>query len=212
MQLRLYEYPPSANCLKVRILLAHLGLSYERVETNIFGGDTLTNAYRKKNPSCTTPLLEVDGEYLPESNAILWFLAEGTPYLPETPFARASIVRWLIFEQVEVSGIATARFRVQIGAWAPEDERTLRERRAGERAVARLDQFLGDRRFLVDDAYTIADIANYSYVHLAPEAEIELELYPSVMRWLERVESQPGFVDDLAALPAHVDRSASIYA
>ena len=99
--LRLYDYPASCNCYKVRLLLAHLGLPYERVPVDIFAGDTLTDEYARINPSRTTPVLETeDGRYLPESNAILVYLASGTPYLPVDPFERAEVVRWLVYDHL----------------------------------------------------------------------------------------------------------------
>jgi glutathione S-transferase len=211
--LRLYTYGPSPNCLKVRVLLAHLDLAYEQVETNIFGGDTLTGAYGAVNPARQTPVLEVDGEHLPQSNAILWYLADGTHYLPERPFERASVVRWLLFEQERVSEIAALRFRPQAGVLAPEDPAVEGLRSGAERALELLERHLESRIFLVGDVYSIADIANYGYVHVAPEAGMELDDRPAVRAWLERVEAQPGFVNDLVPLPAdaRVGRGLSIY-
>jgi glutathione S-transferase len=96
--MRLYDYPASCNCYKVRLLLANLGRPYERVPVDIFAGDTLTDEYARINPARTTPVLETeDGRYLPESNAILVYLSRGTPYLPDDPFALAQIVRWLVY-------------------------------------------------------------------------------------------------------------------
>src|SRR5438046_6040575 len=100
--MRLYDYPASCNCYKARLLLAQLGRSYERVPIDIFAGDTLTDDYAAKNPARSTPVLETDdGRYLQEANAILWYLAEGTPFLPEDAFARAHVLRWLIWEQTD---------------------------------------------------------------------------------------------------------------
>jgi glutathione S-transferase len=211
--LRLYDYPASGNCVKVRILLAHLGRDYERVETDIFGGDTLTEEYRAKNPARQTPLLEIDGRHLPESNAILWYLAEGSLYLPTDPLARAFVVRWLLFEQESVGGIAALRFRLHAGLLAPDDASVQARRAAGHRTLATLDAHLSDRAFLVDDVYSISDIANYCYVHVADEAGIELDDYPAVRGWLNRIERQPGFLNDLASLPAtaRVGQGLSIY-
>lgn len=213
--LRLYDYPSSGNCFKVRLLLAQLGLPYERVQTDIFDGDTLTEDYVRKNPDRTTPVLEIDGEhFLPESNAILWYLAEGTPYLPAPPILRASVVRWLLFEQARVSGpFGALRFRLQTGRLAEEDEAVSTRREFGHATLQALDDHLSRNGFLADDTYTIADIANYAYVHLAPEAGYNLAEYHAVRAWLVRIEATPGFVDDVAPFPenARPGRGTSLY-
>jgi glutathione S-transferase len=211
--LRLYDYPASGNCLKVRLLLAHLGVDYERVHTDIFGGATLTESYAEKNPARQTPLLEVDGVYLPESNAILWYLAEGTQYLPTHALARANVVRWLLFEQGWVSAISSLRFRLQTGRLDPDDPSVATRRENGRQALAALDRHLDKSLFLVDDEYTIADIANYAYVHVAHEIAIAPEEFPAVARWIETVESQSGFMNDLLPLPAssRLQRGLSLY-
>jgi len=107
--MRLYDYVASANCYKARLLLAQLGVDYERVPTDIFDGDTLTDEYRELNPQRATPVLQLDGgRVLVESNAILWYLASGTPYLPEDPAGQAEVVRWLIYERSTTSSLPTA--------------------------------------------------------------------------------------------------------
>jgi glutathione S-transferase len=210
--LRLYDYPASGNCQKVRILLAHLELDYERVYTDIFGGDTLSESYAAKNPARQTPLLEIDGTYLPESSAILWYLAEGTQYLPAHPLSRANVLRWLLFEQGWVSAISGLRFRLQTGRLDPDDASVAPRRESGRRALAALERQLGEHTFLVDD-YSIADIANYAYVHVAPEIEMQLEEFPAVARWINAIEDQPGFVNDLLPLPesSRLRRGLSLY-
>jgi glutathione S-transferase len=120
---RLYDYPASCNCYKARLLLAHLGLPYERVRIDIFDGDTLTDEYAAINPARTTPVLETDdGRFLPESNAILVYLADGTPYLPDDPFECAEVVRWLLYEQTDVvPTMGGLRFRLLVGRLKPSD-------------------------------------------------------------------------------------------
>ena len=127
---RLYDYPASCNCYKVRLLLANLGRPYERVPVDIFAGDTLTEEYGRINPARTTPVLETDdGRFLPESNAILVYLAEGTPFLSDDPFERAEVVRWLIYEQTDVIPmIGGLRFRLLAGRLEPDDPRAIRRR------------------------------------------------------------------------------------
>ena len=203
--MRLYDYDASANCYKARLLLAHLGLEYERVPIDIFGGDTLTDAYFAKNPARATPVLETDdGRYLQESNAILWYLAEGTDFLPDDPFDRAHVLKWLILEQTDVMlGIGGYRFRIQTGRWTPDDPRAVQRREIGVAALRMLDEHLGERTFLVAERYTIADISVYAYAHTAPEAGFDVAELPGVRAWLRRVEQQPGFVNDLAPYPAN---------
>src|SRR5438067_3866945 len=145
--MRLYDYVASANCYKARLLLAQLERPYERVPVDIFGGDTLTDEFAAKNPARSTPVLETDeGRYLQESNAILWYLADGTPFLPEDAFDRAHVLKWLILEQTDVMpGIGGLRFRVLTGRWAPDDPPAVQRRELGRGALAMLEQQLADR-------------------------------------------------------------------
>jgi glutathione S-transferase len=213
-ELRLYDYAASANCLKARLLLAQLERPYERVSVDIFAGDTLTDEYAAINPARSTPVLQIgDSTYLSESNAILVYLAGGTPLLPDDPLRRAEVVRWLILEQTEVMpSLGGLRFRLVTGRLAAEDRDAMRRRKLGEATLAALDLHLRTRDFLVD-AYSIADIAVYAYTHVAPEAGYELAAYSAVERWLARVEAQPRFVNDLVPYPenARLGASRSIY-
>ena len=213
-ELRLYDYAASANCLKARLLLAQLERPYERVPVDIFAGDTLTDEYAAINPARSTPVLQIgDSTYLSESNAILVYLAGGTPLLPDDPLRRAEVVRWLILEQTEVMpSLGGLRFRLVTGRLAAEDRDAMRRRKLGEATLTALDLHLRTRDFLVD-AYSIADIAVYAYTHVAPEAGYELAAYPAVERWLARVEAQPRFVNDLVSYPenARLGASRSIY-
>jgi len=201
--MRLYDYVASANCYKARLLLAQLERPYERVPVDIFGGDTLTDEFAAKNPARSTPVLETDdGRYLQESNAILWYLADGTPFLPEDAFDRAHVLKWLILEQTDVMpGIGGLRFRLLTGRWAPDDPPAVQRRELGRGALAMLEQQLADRAFLVGERHSIADICVYAYTHTAPEAGFDLDEFPAVEQWLRRVEDQPRFVNDLAPYP-----------
>src|SRR5918912_668397 len=138
--LRLYDYGASANCFKVRLLLAQLGVPYDRVAIDIFAGDTLTEDFRAKNPARTTPVLQIgDSTYLQESNAILFYLADGTELLPDDPLLRAQVVRWLIIEQTDVMpALGGLRFRLVTGRLGPDDPDAVRRRRAGEDVLALL--------------------------------------------------------------------------
>jgi glutathione S-transferase len=207
--LRLYDYAASANCYKVRLLLAHLALPYERVPTDIFAGETLTDEYAAMNPMRTTPVLQTPNGFLPESNAILLYLAEGTRLLPDDPFERAQVARWLIYEQTDViPTMGGLRFRLLTGRLAPTDEEAVRRKRGGEEVLRLLDDHLSDRDFFVGDRYSVADIAVYGYVHVAGEAGIDLGPFERVSAWLERVERQPGYMNDLEPYPSNAAAGA----
>ena len=211
--MRLYDYSASGNCYKVRLLLAQLGLPYERVPVDIFAGDTLTEEFGRLNPARSTPVLVRDGEPpLAESNAILLHLAEGTELLPTEPAQRAQAYRWLFFEQADViPAIAGLRFRLLTGRLAPDQPAARSRRAAGEEVLALLDRHLAGRDFLVDSGYSVADIALFGYVHVAGDAGFTLPA--AVNSWIERVAAQPGFVDDLEPYPENARPGAgrSIY-
>jgi glutathione S-transferase len=215
MTVTLYDYPASANCLKARMLFALLGQAYDRVDTDIFDGATLTDAYAALNPARETPVLVTDdGDVVTQSNAVAWFLAEGTPYLPADPLKRAQVLQWLFFEQERVMpGIGGPRFRLQTGRAAPTDDAILARLDLGRDALAQLERHLADRDWLVGDGPTIADLSVYAYAHLAEEAGIGLDPYPAFRAWVTRVEALPGFVNDLAPYPANAAPGAgrSIY-
>ena len=214
-ELRLYDYVASANCYKVRLLLAQLGRPYERIPIDIFDGDTLTNEYARINAFRSTPVLEIaPGRYLIESNAILVYLADGTPLLPTGAAERSEVVRWLIYEQTDVMPAAGGlRFRLQTGRLAPDDPDAVGRRTAGEEVFRILNDHLADRRFLVADRYSIADMAVYGYAHVAHEGGYELDRWPAVQAWLRLVSEQPGYVNDLQPYPSNARAGAgrSIY-
>jgi glutathione S-transferase len=209
--MRLYDYGPSPNCYKVRLLLAQLGAEYERVPVDIFGGDTLTDEYGAINPSRRVPVLETaPGEYLPESGAILLQLAEGTPFLPDDPYQRGQVVRWLFFEQsAVVPSIGGLRFLVGTGRIDAESA----PKGPSVQALRVLEGHLTERDFLVGDGYSLADLALFGYVHAADEGGIEMDRFPAVLRWLDRVREQPGYMNDLEGFPenARPGESRSIY-
>jgi glutathione S-transferase len=202
--MRLHDYPASGNCYKVRLLLAQLGVDYERVHVDIFDGGTLTDEFAALNPTRTVPVLETDaGLPLLESNAILVYLAEGTELLPDDPVERAQVLRWLFYEQAEiVPSIGGLRVRLAAAVLAPDSGGAQRGRAAGAAALSVLEDHLRERRFLVGERYSVADIAIYGYVHVAGDAGLDLAEYPSVQGWIERVEATPGHVDDLEPIPA----------
>ena len=213
--MRLYDYAPSPNCHKVRILLAQLGREYERVPVDIFGGDTLKPDFVKKNPGLTTPVLEIeDGVYLPESGAILLYLAEGTEFLPDEPLERAQVHRWMMYEQARLLAIVGAlRFFVLSGRLDPASPPAQQQLRFGTASIGLAEGHLARHEFFVAERYTVADIALYGYLQVAHEAGVEMEAFPNVTAWLDRVRAQPGHVADLEPYPENVrpGKSQSIY-
>jgi glutathione S-transferase len=203
MTLRLHDYPASANCYKVRLLLAQLDRDYERVPVDIFGGDTLTDEYARVNPQRQVPVLERDGaEPLTESNAILVHLAEGTDYLPDDTHDRAQALKWLFVEQADViPGVAGLRFRLVTERIAPDSREAQWRRNTGTAALTLLNDRLGKSDYLAGDRYSIADISLFAYVHVSNEAGFELDEYPQVKEWTERVRGTPGYMNDLEPYP-----------
>ena len=201
--LRLYDYSASANCYKVRLLLHQLGRAYERIPIDIFAGGTLTAEYGRINPFRSTPVLEITpGRYLIESNAILYYLAEGTPFLPAGTLERAEVVRWLIYEQTDVMPMTGGlRFRLMTGRLAPGDPDALRRRKGGKEVLGILEAHLSGRAFLVGERYSIADISVYGYVHVAGEAGFEMDRWRAVQAWIDRVAAQPRYMNDLEPYP-----------
>jgi glutathione S-transferase len=201
--LTLYDYGPSANCLKVRVLLRQLGLEYEGVPVDIFAGESRVEPYLALNPAGRTPtLLLAGGDAIAESNAILLYLAEGTPFLPDDRVDRAHVHQRLFFEQNLLEpNVGTARFWRLTGRDRQRPEAFERHLQSGLDALGIVDTYLAGRAFLVADRYTIADIALYAYTHVANEAGIDMSLYPAIGPWLARVEATDGFVDDLEPYP-----------
>src|SRR4051812_35369049 len=206
--MRLYDYAASANCYKPRLLLALLGHEYERVAVDIFAGDTLTDEYAALNPLRETPVLELDdGRVMTQSDAILWYLAEGTGFLPRDSFERGQVVQWLFFEQERVmGGIGAARFRIVTGR---NPDRVSARLELGRSALEMLEARLANRSYLVGDSCSIADIANFAYTHVAADAGFKLNEYTAVSSWLARVSALPGFIDDLAPYPDNARPGAS---
>jgi glutathione S-transferase len=191
----LYNSQTSGNCYKVRLLFAHLGIEYERREVDVVDRSNRAELLGSLNPGLRVPTLVLDdGRALGESNAIMFYFAEGSEYLPEDRFERAQVLQWLFFEQYSHEPyIAVARFWMLSGVDVPEADREAK-RRGGAAALRAMDRHLTDRPFLVADRYTIADIALYAYTHVAPEGGFELEPYPAIEAWLRRVATQPGHV------------------
>src|SRR4051812_33802027 len=205
--MKLYDQPASGNCLKCRILLRQLGVSYETVVVDLFRGEPRTPEHFPRNPDGRVPVLELDdGATIPESGAILLYLAEGTPLLPADRLARARVHAWMFFEQNQIEAtLASARFLAAAGRDRDAPEAFADKVKRGGAALETLERGLADGRpFAAGDAYTVADIALYGYVHCAADAGADPRAHGHVVAWLERVEGTEGFVNDLAPFPAHV--------
>src|SRR3954468_5070620 len=175
--MHLFDYLDSGNGYKARLLLAQLGQTYDWTNVDIDKGETRTPDFLKRNPNGRIPTLQLDdGTCLPESNAILWYLAEGSRFLPPTQLGRAQVLQWMFFEQYSHEPyVATPRFIVRHFALDSPRRAELPERYArGHAALAVMEAHLKNRSFFVNDRYSIADIALYAYTHVAPEADIEL--------------------------------------
>jgi glutathione S-transferase len=195
--LKLYDYLPSQNGFKIRLLLQHLGQPYQHVPIAIFQGESRTPEFLEKNPVGAIPVLEPEpGVYIAESNAILCYLGEGTRYLPAERLARARVMQWLFFEQYYIEPtIGTLRFWVLANKVKANEALATAKRGAAERALDALERHLSRHPFLANDSYSIADIAVFAYSHLAADAHFDLSSRPAFVRWIERVKGQS------AALP-----------
>jgi len=194
----LYDYLPSQNAYRVRLLLSHLGRPYRTEMVSIFEGEGQTPEFLGLNPMGAVPVLQLeDGRAIAESNAILCYLAEGTPYLPDDPFERAKVMQWLFFERSYVSpSIANLRYFTLTGKI--ERQQGVEGRRAlGHKTLGVMDRELARRPFLAGEAYTIADISSFAYSHLAADAGFDLSAYSNVGAWIERIRAQPGFLAEM---------------
>jgi glutathione S-transferase len=204
--LTLYDYLPSRNAWKIRQLLAHLGTPYRSEFVAIFDGAGQQPDYLRISPTGTVPAIRLDdGRSLAESNAILTFLAEGTPYLPSDAFARAKVQQWLSFEQERIESVIGAlRHWTLTGKLARRPaELVTMKRESGLHSLALLDAQLATRAFIAGDTYTIADISVFAYTALADEAGLALAPHAYIRAWIERVRAQPGFLD--AVVPYSID-------
>ena len=196
--LTLYDFMGSGNGYKVRLLLAQLGVPYRLVECDILKGETRTPEFLKKNANGRIPTLQLEnGTHLAESDAILWYLAEGTPFAPADRLQRAQTLQWMFFEQYSHEpNIAVARFwRHFLTKLSPLQELDLPERMAkGYAALGVMEQHLARHPFFVGERYGLADIALYAYTHVAHEGDFDLGRYPRITAWLARVAAQPRHV------------------
>lgn len=196
--LKLYDFLPSGNSYKVRLLLSELAILYERIAVDILKGETRTPAFLAKNPNGRIPLLEVAPQvYLSESNAIMVYLAKDSALLPRDPWHYAQVLQWLFFEQYSHEPyIATSRYWIALLGKEREYRDALAEKRApGQAALRIMNQHLAQHDFFVAGRYSLADIGLYAYTHVAPEGGFELTAYPNILAWLDRIASQPGHIE-----------------
>ena len=194
----LYNSAVSGNCYKVRLLLAQLGLEYETLEMSVVDRSNRKDVLGELNPGLRVPTLVLDdGRPLAESNAILWYFGDGTHYVPDDPYERAQVLQWQFFEQYSHEpNIAVARFLI---AYSEQPRERFAERlptvmKGGYAALDAMERHLDGRAFLVGDRYSLADISLYAYTHVAHEGGFDLEPYPAIRAWLDRVAAQPGHV------------------
>ena len=194
--MKLYDDPISGNGYKVRLLLAQLETPYVYEAVDISKGETRTAKFLAKNPNGRIPLLELDdGSHLAESNAIQFYLAEGTPMLPDAAFLRAQVLQWMCFEQYSHEPyIAVLRFLAHTGALDPDHPNTKEKHQRGIEALKVMEQHLDVQDFFVAGQYTIADIALYAYTHVADEGGFDLAPFPAIHRWLARIQNQPNHI------------------
>lgn len=194
--MRLYGHPASGNVYKTQLLLALLGRDYDQTPVKWGTPEIAGPDFLRLNPEGRVPVLDDDGFVLPESNAQLWYLAQGTPYWPDDIQEQAQVLRWLFWEQYSHEPyIAVIRYLRHYGEPGPETEQKIAERTPGARhALDVLEGHLADRQWLVGDRCTIADLALYAYTHVAHEAGFPLDDHPGIRAWVVRVEALPGHV------------------
>jgi glutathione S-transferase len=196
----LHEYAASGNCYKVRLTAALLGLALERREYDILKGETRTPDFLARvNANGRIPVLQVGDRFIPESSAACFYLAHGSPLVPEDRFERADMLRWMFFEQYNHEpNVATLRFWI---AFVGEDRLSAvqkgqmdAKRAGGEAALQLMDEHLARHRYFVGERLSLADIALYAYTHVAGEGGFDLSRRPAIGAWIERIESSPRFV------------------
>jgi glutathione S-transferase len=191
----LYNSAVSGNCYKVRLLAAHLGIPLELQELDVVDRTNRPQVIGNLSPVLRVPVLVLDdGRPLFESNAIIDYLAEGTPYMPTDAYERQQVLAWQFFEQYEIEpNLAVARFFKLFNLEAPE-ELWRQKHTGGRKGLEALERGLDGKEFLVGERYSVADISVYGYTHVASEGEFDLEPYPRIRAWLDRVASQPGHI------------------
>lgn len=196
----LHEYAASGNCYKVRLTAALLGIPLDRREYDILNGETRTPDFLARiNANGRIPVLEIDGHFIPESNAACYYLADGSRLIPRQRFDHADMLRWMFFEQYSHEpNIATLRFWMHyLGVENLSDQQRVQvpgKRQAGNAALKIMNDHLSGRDWFVGNAISLADICLYAYTHVADEAEFDLHFYPKILEWMTRIEGQPKYL------------------
>ncbi|WP_413163873.1 glutathione S-transferase family protein [Capilliphycus salinus ALCB114379] len=195
--LKLYEYPSSGNCYKIRLLLTQLEIPFERIPVDILKRESRTAKFLSKNPNGRVPLLELEpGKYLPESNAVLYYFSQETPFFPTDKFEQAQVMQWMFFEQYSHEPyIATSRYWISILRKPEEYKQALEQKQPlGYAALGVMEQQLKEHPFFVGNNYTIADICLFAYTHVADEGGFDLTGFPAILDWINRVKQQPNYI------------------
>ena len=199
-KLVLHEFAASGNCYKVRLTAAMLGIPIERLEYDILKGETRTPEFLEQvNPNGRIPVLQIGDRFIPESNAACYYLAEGSRLVPSDRFEAADMFRWMFWEQYNHEpNIATLRFWMhEVGVENLTEAQRLQvagKRQGGNAALKLMDDHLKGRDWLVGDQISLADVCLFAYSHVAGDAEFDLQIYPAVVQWLERVRAEPGYL------------------
>ncbi len=193
---RLFNCQPSGNCYKLRLMMHLLEIPFEKVEIDILNRESRTPEFLAINPNGRVPVLQIDEEALPESNAALWYLAQGTQFEPADRLDQARVLQWMFFEQYNHEpNIATVRFWISmLGAEDDYADQIAQKRPAGYAALDVMEDHLSSHEFFVANQFTAADMALFAYTHVAHEGGFDLKSYPHIRRWITSVESVPGFV------------------
>ncbi len=196
-RLKVYGDSRSGNCYKIQLLCAEMGVAYDWQEVDILAGDSRTPQFLAMNPNGKIPVLALpDGRFLSESNAILFYLADGSRFFAGGAYARAQILQWMNFEQYSHEpNIATSRFIIKYLGNPPDRQQSLEEKKVGGyKALDVMELQLERHPFITGDTYNIADIALYAYTHVADEGGFDLAEYPAIRAWIERIASRPNYV------------------
>ena len=192
--LKLHEFSTSGNCYKIRLLLTQLEIPFERIEIDITKGESRTPEFLQKNPNGKIPVLEIEpGKFLSESNAIIFYLSQGTKFFPSDKWEQAQVMQWLFFEQYSHEPyIATSRYWISILGKAEEYQAEIQQKQlGGYAALDVMEKHLENHQFFVGNYYTIADICLFAYTHVAHEGGFNLNQFPAIQNWIERVKNQP---------------------
>ena len=193
----LYEYAPSGNSYKLRLAMTQLGVPFKRINLDITKGESRTPEFLEINSNGRVPVLVLEnGERLPESNAILWYLADGTPLLPSSKLEQAQVLQWMFFEQYNHEPfIATARYWIfSLGAEEEYKAKLEENRPKGYAALDVMEKHLAENDFFVGGKYSIADIALYAYTHVAEQGGYTFDAYPAIKAWFERLEAMENYI------------------